>query len=63
MDSGGTVARDLDRLYDYLMRRVTHAHLHWDDGAFDEIGRHVGELAHAWREASLRTPVATGEAP
>ncbi len=54
MEAGGKVARDLDRLYDYLLRRVTEGHLRSDDRAFAEVAAHLGELAAAWRESASR---------
>jgi flagellar protein FliS len=54
MEKGGDVARNMDRLYAYLLRRLTDGHLRNDDGAFQEVARHLTELAGAWREVSSR---------
>lgn len=58
MEQGGAVAANLDRIYNYLLRRLTHAHLQNDDATFAEIGRHLAELGSAWREAARRAPAA-----
>ncbi len=52
LDRGGEVAKNLDRLYDYLVRRASEGHRRNDDAAFAEVARHLGELAAAWREAA-----------
>jgi flagellar protein FliS len=54
MEQGGAVASNLDRLYDYLRRSLTEAHLHGDAAKLDEVGRHLEELLGAWREAASR---------
>ena len=56
MEAGAEVSRDLDRLYDYLLRRVTEGHLHSDDEAFAAVATHLGEMASAWREVASRRP-------
>ena len=49
MERGGDVAKNFDRVYSYLLARLLHAHSRNDDAAFAEIGKHLGELASAWR--------------
>lgn len=44
----GSVATDLDRLYDYMMRRVLVANLNNDLAAIDEVGRLLREVRTAW---------------
>lgn len=75
MEAGQEVATNLDRLYDYLQRRLTEAHLRNDDEALEEIARHLAELHAAWRqvadakpathavEAATPEPVAVGVSP
>ena len=54
VERGGEVAANMDRLYAYLMRRITEGHLRNDDAAFAEVATHLGELGAAWREAAAR---------
>jgi flagellar protein FliS len=58
MEAGQEVSSNLDRLYDYLQRRLTEAHLRNDDAALEEIARHLAELHAAWREVAAAKPVA-----
>ena len=53
-DEGGDVAANLDRLYTYMLVRLSEAHLNNDDVGFEEIGRHLTELGAAWRQAAER---------
>jgi flagellar protein FliS len=48
LDKGGDIAGNLDALYDYMVRRLTHAHAHNDVAALDEVERLLGELREAW---------------
>jgi flagellar protein FliS len=52
MEQGADVAKNLDRLYGYLQRRLTQAHLRNDDRVFEEIAGHLQELGSAWRTAA-----------
>jgi flagellar protein FliS len=54
MDQGGEVARNLDRLYAYLLRRLSQAHVGNDDAALAEVGGHLTDLGRAWREVASR---------
>ncbi len=54
MDRGGEPARNMDRLYAYLLRRLSEGHLRNDQGALSEIAGHLSELGSAWREAAKR---------
>ena len=46
--AGGTLARDLDELYAYLVLRLTQANLRNDEAALDECRRLVLPLQQAW---------------
>lgn len=46
---GGELARDLDALYAYLLRRLTEANLRDDEAVLDECRRLVEPLRSAWR--------------
>lgn len=54
LERGKDVARNLDRLYAYLQRRLTEGHLRNDDAALGEVACHLHELASVWREAARR---------
>jgi len=60
LEEGGEVARNLDRLYDYLNRRLTEAHLTNDGAIFGEVAQHLSELGAAWRDVARRTGTAEG---
>ncbi|MGC3979884.1 MAG: flagellar export chaperone FliS [Steroidobacteraceae bacterium] len=45
---GGEISGNLDRLYDYMTRRVMFANLKNDVDAIDEVGRLLGEIRSAW---------------
>lgn len=46
--AGGSLARDLDELYQYLTRRLTLANLRDDEAALEECRRLVLPLQEAW---------------
>lgn len=46
--AGGDIAANLDRLYDYVMRRVVHANLQNDTAAIDEAARLLQKIRDAW---------------
>jgi flagellar secretion chaperone FliS len=46
--SGGTLARDLQALYDYVTLRLTQANLRNDAGALDECAALLQPLREAW---------------
>ncbi len=53
-NAGGDYARDLDRLYDYYIRRLLQANLHKSTEPIDEVLRLVGELRSGWAEMLLK---------
>lgn len=62
IEKGGDVARNMDRLYAYLLRRITEGHLRNDDSAFAEVASHLAEVGSAWREAASRRADASRDA-
>lgn len=46
--TGGDIAANLDRLYEYIMRRVLTANLNNDVAAIDEVVRLLREIRAAW---------------
>ena len=47
-ERGGDIAANLDRLYDYMTRRLLLANLQNDGPALREVAGLVGELKQAW---------------
>jgi len=45
---GGDLARNLNDLYDYLVRRLMHANLHNDVTAIHEVKGLINEIRSAW---------------
>lgn len=48
-EKGGSLAQDLDDLYRYMGRRLTHANRHSDAGAVDEVLGLISDIANAWK--------------
>jgi flagellar protein FliS len=48
MDAGGELARNLDDLYDYMVRRLMDAHLNNDLAGLDEVASLVQEIKRGW---------------
>lgn len=46
----GSLARELDRLYDYYGRRLTEANLRKQAGPIEEVERLLRELRNGWAE-------------
>ncbi|MFH1572422.1 MAG: flagellar export chaperone FliS [Acidobacteriota bacterium] len=53
-ETGGEIARSLDRLYAYMRNRVFEANLHQDRGAVEEVIRLLAGLRSAWVEVVRR---------
>lgn len=45
---GGSLAENLDELYDYIIRRLTQANFENNTAYLDECGRLLGEIKTAW---------------
>lgn len=58
-DRGGDIARNLDMLYDYMMRRLVEANLRDDPRRLDEVAGLLDEIRTGW-DAVLRNPPAAG---
>lgn len=48
LSAGGGIARNLDAIYDYALRRLVHANALNDPGAIDEVLGLIRPLAEAW---------------
>ena len=57
-EKGGEIAVSLDRLYDYLLRRLTEANANRDPAPLEEIIRLLGMLESAWQEVKGRSSTA-----
>jgi len=49
-EKGGSIAKGLDSLYNYMLRRIIHAGLKNDVRAIDEVIGMLTELKTAWEE-------------
>jgi flagellar protein FliS len=47
---GGSIAKSLDSLYNFMLRRIAHADLTKDVKAIDEVIGMLGELKLAWEQ-------------
>lgn len=60
MENGGTFAKNLFSLYDYLNRRLLEANIKKRVDYLDEVLRHVTSLRDTWREAIQKFKAAGG---
>jgi len=49
LEQGGQVARDLRRLYEFMLKRLVQANLRQDPEMIREVIRLLEELAEGWR--------------
>ena len=49
-EKGGAIARNLDSLYNYMLRRILHAEINKDISAIEEVIGMLNELKSAWEE-------------
>jgi flagellar protein FliS len=54
---GGEIATNLERLYEYMVRRLTEGNLHNDPAPLDEVAGLLNGIRGAWDEAA-RSPAA-----
>ena len=59
-EQGGTIAANLDSLYNYMLKRITEADLENDTQAFEDVIGMLGELKSAWEEIFYEQKVAIG---
>ena len=50
MESGGELAGNLDRLYEYVSRRLMEANLRNDPALLDEVQRLLAEVRAGWQD-------------
>jgi len=49
-EKGGAIARNLDSLYNYMLRRILHVEINKDISAIEEVIGMLNELKSAWEE-------------
>jgi len=49
-EKGGAIARNLEALYNYMLRRILHGNVNQDMEAIDEVIFMLSELQSAWEE-------------
>ena len=49
-EEGGTIAKDLDSLYNYMLMRIMHGDNEKDVEALEEVVGMLGDLRSAWEE-------------
>jgi len=52
-EKGGEIARNLESLYNYMLRRIVEGDVKGDVKVFDEVILMLDELESAWKEVSL----------
>ena len=62
-ERGGEIARNLDELYRYVIRRLVHVHAHNDVEALDEVTGLMREIRDAWRTLLPNAPAAAAAVP
>ena len=53
-EKGVSIAKNLDSLYNYMLRRILHADLKKDISAIDEVIGMLDELKSAWEEVFFK---------
>ncbi|AAW86353.1 flagellar export chaperone FliS [Aliivibrio fischeri] len=48
MDDGGEIASNLDSLYDFMIRQISHANQNNDGQAIDDVVEMLREIKSAW---------------
>jgi flagellar secretion chaperone FliS len=56
LEAGGEIAQNLNRLYEYMERRLLEGNMRNDASALDEVGRLLGEIKGAWDQIIKPVP-------
>jgi flagellar protein FliS len=62
-DKGGEIARNLDSLYDYMIRQLTVANLRNDPRIIDEVVELLGEIREGWESMATTVNLKPDAAP
>jgi len=57
MESGGELAGNLDRLYEYLQLRLLYANAHQDESALTEVESLIISVGDAWRSIASQPTI------
>ena len=49
------MAKDFDRVYSYIMKRLIQANMKKDTEILEEVLRHLREMRDAWKEIMQKT--------
>ncbi len=52
-EKGGQIAKNLESLYNYMLRRIMDGEIKKDTGAIEEVVGMLGELLSAWEEVYM----------
>ena len=55
LDHKYPVAKDFDRVYSYIMKRLIQANMKKDTEILEEVLRHLREMRDAWKEIMQKT--------
>ncbi len=61
-EAGGEISANLERLYSYMMFRLTEANIRQQDAPLAEVESLLATLGQAWQEARTRQAAGTKEA-
>lgn len=53
-EKGGEIAKNLESLYNYMLRRILHGDINKDVGAIDEVIDIFSDLLIAWQEVASK---------
>ena len=60
MDDGGDIASNLDSLYDFMIRQISHANQNNDGKAIDDVVEMLREIKSAWDQIPIEERNKTG---
>ncbi len=57
LEKGGSIARNLESLYNYMTRKIIHSDIDRDMAAIDEVIGMLSELLSAWKEVFAKPDI------